>query len=371
MNRSCAIALAATLVLGFTHTGAQADSEASPYTMNVAIVIYEGVEVLDFAGPAEVFAAASGYGANGREKAFNCYTVSKKRASLVSQGFIDVTPDYSIADCPKPDIIVLPGGSSQRVVDDKEWMAWVKSAGGDAEQILTVCTGAFIAGGAGFLDGADVTTWYNAVPSLAEKFPNARVQPGRRYIDNGKLITTAGVSAGIDGSLHLVARLLGRYVADRTAEYMEYKWTPESYLSSRYTQLNPRLDERGRALQEAEISAREGNRDAAIATYRTLIAADRGDAEAWLALGRALHELKRYDEAMEANREAAKNEATRGPALYNLACEYALTGERDKAIDAAHDAVTAGYRVKYFYENDDDLASIRDDKRFQALLAKL
>lgn len=369
--KSLVIALAAMGAFGFTNAYAQSDAKPAPYTKNVAIVLYEGVEILDFAGPAEVFAAASGYGSRGREKAFNCYTVSKTKAPLVSQGFIDVTPDYSIADCPKPDIIVLPGGSSQNVVNDAEWMKWVASAGGEAEQILTVCTGAFIAGKAGFLDGADATTWYNAVPALAEQFPNARVQPGRRYIDNGKLITTAGVSAGIDGSLHLVARLLGRYVADRTAEYMEYKWTPEAYLSSHYVQLNPRLDERGRSLQRGAISSREGDHDAAITTYRSLIADDKGDSEAWLALGQSLHEQKRYDEAIDANREAAKNDATRGAALYNLACEYALTGARDKAIGAAEDAVAAGYRVKWFYENDDDLASIREDARFQALLAKL
>ena len=237
--------------------------------------------------------------------------------------------------------------------------------------MLTVCTGAFIAGKAGLLESLEATTWYNAVPRLAEQFPNTRVQPGRRLIDNGKMITTAGVSAGIDGSLHLVARLLGRYVADRTAEYMEYKWTPESYLSSRYTQLNPQLDERGRALQQAAISMREGNRDAAIAAYRALIAANRNDAEVWLNLGRALHEVQRYTEAMVANREAAKAESMRGLALYNLACEYALTGQREKALDAAEKAVAAGYRLKHAYDNDSDLSAIRDDARFQALLARL
>ncbi len=342
-----------------------------PYTKNVAILIYEGVEILDFAGPAEVFASASGYGSNGAEKAFNCYTVSKTKAPLVSQGFIDVTPDYSIADCPRPDILVLPGGSSQVVIDDAAWMEWIKTACGNAENVLTVCTGAFIAGKAGFLDGADATTWYNAVPALAQQFPKARVQPGRRFIDNGKMITTAGVSAGIDGSLHVVARLLGQYVAARTAEYMEYKWAPESYLSAHYSQLNPQFDERGRTLQRASISAREGDSEAAMATYRALIATNRGDAEAWLQLARSLHGLKRYPEAIEANREAARDEAMRGRAFYNLACEYALTGDTARALDAAEKAVAAGYRQKYFYESDTDLASIRGDARFQKLLSTL
>ena len=350
---------------------ADKNAGSHPYTKNVAILLYEGVEILDFAGPAEVFAAASGYGANGRDNAFRCYTVSKTKAPVVSQGFIDVTPDFSIEDCPKPDILVLPGGSSQNVTGDAAWMEWVKTAGGGAEHVLTVCTGAFIAGKAGLLEGVEATTWYNAVPRLAEQFPNTRVQPGRRFIDSGKMITTAGVSAGIDGSLHLVARLLGQYVAARTAEYMEYKWSPESYMSSQYAQLNPQLDEHGRSLQRASISMREKNQDGAIAIYRSLVAANPNDAEAWLGLGRALHDLERYADAIEAHDQAAKNEATRGVAFYNLACEYALLGNQDKAIEAAEKAVAAGYRQKYFYENDADLASIRDHARFRALLAKL
>lgn len=344
---------------------------AAGYTRNVAIVVYDGVEILDFTGPAEVFAAASGRGANGQERAFNVYLVSKTRTPIVSQGFIDVTPDYSIADSPKPDIIVLPGGGSESVIKDPEWLAWVKTSAENADHVLTVCTGAFIAGKLGMLDDHDVTTWYLAVPDLTKQFPKARVQPGRRFIDNGKVITTAGVSAGIDGALHLVARTLGRYVADRTAEYMEYAWSPQSYTTSKYPLLNPRLDAHGRQLQQASISSREGDDEGAMAIYRSLIAANAADAEAWLNLGRALHTLKRYPEALNAFTEAAKGEPQRGLALYNASCAYALTGERDKAIEAASKAIDAGFRTKYYYESDDDLASVREDPRFKAILAKL
>ncbi|HYK00137.1 MAG TPA: DJ-1/PfpI family protein [Thermoanaerobaculia bacterium] len=344
---------------------------AAGYTKNVAIVVYNGVEILDFTGPAEVFAASSGRGANGQERAFNVYLVSKTRAPIVSQGFIDVTPDYSIADSPKPDIIVLPGGGTDAVINDPEWLAWVKKSADDAEHVLTVCTGAFIAGKLGLLDGHDVTTWYMAVPNLAKEFPKARVQPGRRFIDNGKVITTAGVSAGIDGALHLVARTLGRYVADRTAEYMEYAWSPQSYTATKYPQLNPRLDEHGRKFQQASIAIQGGDDEGAITIYRSMIAANPNDAEAWLQLGRQLHQLERYPEAVVAHAEAAKGEAQRPTALFNLSCAYALIGEREKAIDAASKAFEAGFRTKYYFENDADLASVRDDPRFKALLAKL
>jgi transcriptional regulator GlxA family with amidase domain len=356
-------------LLGFA--GLLAASEAKRFTKNVAIVVYDGVELLDFAGPAEVFQAASNFGANGQDRAFSLYTVSRRKSPVVSQGFLHVTPDYSIEDAPKPDILVLPGGGSRAVTGDSAWMEWVRNAGRGAEEVLTVCTGAFIAGEAGLLEGVEATTFYNAVPGLARQFPNTRVLTGRRFVDNGKIITTAGVSAGIDGSLHLVARLLGRYVADRTAEYMEYKWAPESYLSSKYVQLNPRLDARGRTLQQASIAVREGNPEAAVAVYRSLLAADRSDGEAWLGLGRTLHGMKRYKEAIAAHQEAARTPAQRAIAFYNISCEYALIGEKEKAIDAAGKAIEAGYRVKSSYENDSDLAVIRDDARFKALLSKL
>ncbi|MGH9456309.1 MAG: DJ-1/PfpI family protein, partial [Thermoanaerobaculia bacterium] len=338
----------------------------SPYTKNVAVVIYEGVEVLDFAGPAEVLSVAGGYGSVGEERAFNVYTVSRSKKPIVSQGFIDVVPDYSIEESPRPDILVLPGGSSSAVTSDPEFLAWVEKAAKEAEYVLTVCTGAFIAGRAGLLDGAEATTWYNAVPRLASEFPETKVHEGRRFVDSGKIITTAGVSAGIDGSLHLVARLLGRVVADRTAEYMEYKWAPESYHSSKYTQLNPSVDDRGRAIQRGEIQLREGNAEEAVATFRGVLEANENDGAAWLALGRALHTLERYEEAIAAHARAAQSPTERGTALYNMACEYALLGEHEKAIEAVERAVDAGLRAKWSLQNDPELAAIRSDPRFQA-----
>jgi tetratricopeptide repeat protein len=280
-------------------------SFAAGYTKNVAIVIYQGVEILDFAGPAEVFSSASFNGANGSERAFNVYTVSKTKAPIVSQGFIDVT------------------------------------------------------------------TFYNAIPGLTEQFPKARVQPGRRFIDNGKIITTAGVSAGIDGSLHLVARTLGRWVADRTAEYMEYAWSPQSYTSSKYPQLNPRLDAHGKRLQEATIANRGGDVDGAVAIYRELIAKDKTDSQAWLSLGLTTLAAKRYPDAIAALTQAANAEPIKGRAYYNLACAYALTGEKDKAIEAVGRAIEAGFRSKGNFEGDPDLKSIREDGRFRQLMASL
>src|SRR5436305_11754024 len=104
------------------------------------------------------------------------------------------------------------------------------------------------------LDGHDVTTFHGAIEPLRKNYPNARVQDGRRFVDNGHIVTTAGISAGIDGSLNVVARLLGRRVADEVATYMEYHWTPEAYLATKYAYLNPSTNEAGRQIQNGDVA---------------------------------------------------------------------------------------------------------------------
>ena len=191
--------------------------------MNVAIFLYDGVEILDFSGPGEVFAASHFDGGG-----FRVYTVAATKAPLVSQGFVHIQPQYSINDCPKPDIIVLPGGNTGPSVDNEAVIAWVQREAPDLTAALSVCTGAFILERAGLLRGKKATTFHNAIASLREKATETEVLENTRWVDNGKIITTAGVSAGIDGALHLVGRLCGMEVAQATAHYMEYdKWQPD------------------------------------------------------------------------------------------------------------------------------------------------
>jgi transcriptional regulator GlxA family with amidase domain len=248
------LAAMGTLLAATTACGANAVKPApKPYTRNVAVVLYEGVEALDFAGPLEVFAAAGGIAASDGQPAFNVYTVSKSHASVTSQGVLTVTPQYSIDDAPKPDLIVVPGGNSSAVTGDAAFMQWIVEGARASELTMTVCTGAYALGRAGLLDGLDVTTFYNAIDGLQAAAPKAHVQRGRRFVDNGHYVTTAGVSAGMDGALHVVARLLGRRVADATAQYMEYRWTPEPYLVGGYPLLNPSLDAKGKSAEQAEL----------------------------------------------------------------------------------------------------------------------
>ncbi len=190
---------------------------------NVAIFLYEGVEILDFSGPGEVFAAS-----RSDKGAFRVFTVAATKDSIVSQRFVHIVPEFSIEDCPKPDIIVLPGGNTRPSVENPKVIAWVQKHAAHADALMSVCTGAFILEKAGLLEGKKATTFYRAIPRLREKAKQTEVLENVRWVDNGQIVTTAGVSAGIDGALHIVERMWGLEAAAATAQYMEYdKWKPE------------------------------------------------------------------------------------------------------------------------------------------------
>lgn len=336
-------------------------------TRNVAILLYEGVEVLDFAGPAEVFEAAANQAraVSGGAPPFRLYTVARTKDPVVSQRFLRVTPDYSITDAPAPAILVIPGGNSGRLQEDAEMMAWIARVASRSELTLTVCTGVFPLVKAGLLDGKEITTWYGAMDRLREVATRSTVHPGRRFVDNGQILTTAGVSAGIDGALHAVARLLGRHVAERTAQYMEYRWTPEAYLASAYPYLNPSAGPRGRALQRGALAEQAGDLATAASEYRA--AAESGDADAWLRLGLLAHGRKEYAEAERAFARAAEATGLRARAAYNAACAAALAGRAPDAVRWLETAVAAGLEPEHIL-HDSDLASVRDEPRVRALM---
>lgn len=192
------------------------ENELANQQMTIAFYLQDGVEVLDFAGPMEVFAYAG----------FKVFTVSKTKDPIVSQGILKVMPDYSINDAPEADVLAFFGGNSSAASGDKAVIDWVKKQQ-DIQYYFSVCTGAFVLGEAGILEGKTATTFHNALQSLRQSFPNTTVVDNARFVDNGNAITTAGISAGIDGALHLVARLKGLPAAQQAAYYMEYdKWKP-------------------------------------------------------------------------------------------------------------------------------------------------
>jgi transcriptional regulator GlxA family with amidase domain len=194
---------------------------AVPRQLNVAIFIHNGVELLDFAGPGEVFASSG----------FTVFTVSATEEPVISQGFVKIIPQYTIVNCPKPDIIVLPGGATGTPLKNNDVIEWIKRSVPETITTLSVCTGAALLSRAGLLDGKTVTTFHNFIDALQEMTPKAKVIRNTRFVDNGLIVTTAGVSAGIDGALHVVSKLKGKEAARKTAEYMEYdKWKPEEGL---------------------------------------------------------------------------------------------------------------------------------------------
>ncbi len=185
---------------------------------SVAIFLYDGVELLDFAGPGEVFSASG----------FQVYTMSVDGKDILSQGFVTVKPQYSVENAPKPDIVVFPGGGAGAPSRDPRVIDWLKSNVSTGTMAMSVCTGAQILAKAGMLEGYNVTTFHNFIDGLQAMLPNSKVLRDTRFVDNGMVITTAGVSAGIDGALHLVSRIKGLEAAKATAYYMEYdKWKPE------------------------------------------------------------------------------------------------------------------------------------------------
>ncbi|MFN0033877.1 MAG: DJ-1/PfpI family protein [Saprospiraceae bacterium] len=188
----------------------------------VAIFLYDGVEILDFSGPAQVFASA-----RNEQGRFKVITFAVGKMPITSQGFLKIQPDYSLADCPQPDIIVFPGGNARQDLDHAAVTAWLKNQAPQAEVVMSVCTGAFFLADAGLLDDKKATTFHNAIESLRQRAPKTTVLENVRWVDNGQILTTAGVSAGIDGALHLVGRMLGADEAADVARYMEYdNWKP-------------------------------------------------------------------------------------------------------------------------------------------------
>lgn len=185
--------------------------------MSICFYLQDGVEVLDFAGPMEVFSDAG----------FQVFTVSRKKGPIMAQGILKIMPDYSIDDAPPSDILAFFGGNAGNAAADDALISWIRSRKSATQYFFSVCTGAFIMGKAGLLDSLTATTFHSSIEALRQAFPGTKVLSDVRFVDNGKVITTAGISAGIDGALHLVAKLKGDQVAKEAAEYMEYdKWVP-------------------------------------------------------------------------------------------------------------------------------------------------
>ena len=186
--------------------------------INVAFVVSPDANVMDLAGVWEVFQDTStGQGDDGRSP-FRLYTVSDRASPIAASGGLTIVPDYTLAEAPAPQIISV---GAQR--GSPEIHRWLEKSAGQVEVVMSVCTGAFQLARAGLLEGRRATTHHQYWESFLEEFPDVDLVRGRRFVDEGDILTAGGLTSGIDAALHVVARLLDESVAKRTARYMEYQ----------------------------------------------------------------------------------------------------------------------------------------------------
>lgn len=191
--------------------------------LNVAILVFDGVEVLDFAGPFEVFSVAAAVMPRRPYMPFFAYTVGLTANCVRTTGDLTVTPHHSIHDCPQPDILIVPGGEgSRRLLKDCRLLAWIAEQAQRVQIMASVCTGALILARAGVLAGKRATTHHGAFDRLPELEPSVVVVRDKRFLQDGKVWTSGGISAGIDMSLAIVDHVLGESVP--VVEEMEWMW---------------------------------------------------------------------------------------------------------------------------------------------------
>ena len=188
--------------------------------MNIGIYIYDQAEVLDFSGPFEVFSVANRLA----NLDWNIWLVAEEESLVEARGVFQVKPHYSIQNVPELDVLIVVGGVHSDELRKTEVINWIRKTTEKTHITASVCTGAFLMAEAGLLDGLEVTTHWEDISDLYRNYKKLLIREGARWIEQGKLFTAAGISAGIDMSLELVARLADAELAEHTARQMEYAW---------------------------------------------------------------------------------------------------------------------------------------------------
>ena len=202
-------------VCGMT-LAAKQQNQHQEKTMKAAILIFNGVQIIDFTGPYEVLGQAG----------IQTFTVGEKASPIQTTMGMTVTPAYTFDNAPPAQLLIVPGGNVQ--TENKKIIQWIQQRAKSAKYVLSVCNGAFYLAEAGLLDGHEATTFYDLIDELKETYTKVKVVTNKRYVDNGKIITTAGLSSGIDGTLYLISKLQGKAAAQQVALNMEYNWQPGS-----------------------------------------------------------------------------------------------------------------------------------------------
>ncbi len=186
--------------------------------ITVLILMFDGVQVIDFAAPYEVFGQAG----------FDVRTVSRDGKAVKTAMNLSVNVDHRFADDVHADVVVVPGGNVHEAANDAPTLAWIRKHANAAKQVLSICTGSNILAATGLLDGHSATTFHRNFDAMERTFPEVRIVRDQRWVDAGKLVTSAGLASGMDAALHVVANLKGVKSARTTAMHLEYDWSPES-----------------------------------------------------------------------------------------------------------------------------------------------
>lgn len=187
---------------------------------NVGIFLFNDIELMDFAGPYEVFSVTSELN---NYELFNVFTVSQKGRDIKSVNGLRILPDYSFNNHPPIDILIIPGGvGTKSEMQKEEVLDWIKRNYESSEITMSVCSGARLLGKLGLLDDLECTTHHEVIEHLQEIAPKAIIRENKRFVDNGRLLTSAGISAGIDLSLYIVEKIYGADITNKTIVYMEY-----------------------------------------------------------------------------------------------------------------------------------------------------
>ncbi len=184
----------------------------------VAILVFEGVQIIDFCGPYEVFGQAG----------YEVFTVGKTASPLLTAMKLHIIPTYAFGASPPADILLIPGGGIDSARHDAATLDWIRARHGESRITMSVCNGALILAQTGLLDNLSATTYHDSLDDLATGFPKIKVVSDKRFVDNGRIITTAGLSSGIDGAMHVVSRLEGKVDAELVARNLEYDWNEDT-----------------------------------------------------------------------------------------------------------------------------------------------
>jgi transcriptional regulator GlxA family with amidase domain len=190
--------------------------------MNVGIYIYDDAEVLDFSGPFEVFSVASRF-LDDNEK-FNVFLISEKETTVTARGNYKINSHYTFENTPQTDVLIVVGGIHTEEVKKTAVINWIKKQAKNSQIVASVCTGAFLLAQAKIITTHTVTTHWEDIPDLRKDYPSLDVVEDVRWVDEGNILTSAGISAGIDMSLHLVSKIKSLDLANKTAKQMQFDW---------------------------------------------------------------------------------------------------------------------------------------------------